>query len=244
MESKTSRPRISVIIPAANEEKFLPLAFASLEKQTFPRRDFEIIVSVNGSRDHTFEYAKAHADGVEYSESPLTPALARNRGAGIAKGDIFVFLDADSTLSPNTLSRIAEVCGGDVAGSVWCAPDTRRLSAQLFMTMKNVAHVTRFHNGVGGGLFFVDARAFRRTGGFSSTKRVSEFQELVARLKQDGVRYTFIADAIATTSTRRFEKEGMLKTIWFWVRWWFSWKMTFLFGRDTKEAKVAEEYHQ
>lgn len=243
MGESNYRIRVSVIIPAANEEQFLPLAIDSLKRQTLLREEFEIIVSVNGSSDKTFEYAKSHADQVVFSEAPLTPALARNRGAEIARGQVLVFLDADSILSPSALESIAHACKDAVYGSVRCAPDQKRLSALIFMGLKNFIHLTGLYKGVGGGLFYCSATVFRRSGGFNGRKRVSEFQELIARLRQGGNKYVFVYDAVATTSIRRFEKTGFFKTIWFWIRWWFAWRLGLLVGDDKEANQVAGEYH-
>ena len=51
-----SNPRISVIIPTLNEEKYLPILLHSLKQQTF--RDFEVIVADAGSTDKTKEVAE------------------------------------------------------------------------------------------------------------------------------------------------------------------------------------------
>jgi glycosyltransferase involved in cell wall biosynthesis len=93
-------PLISVIIPAFNEEKFLGNCLFSLKNQDF--NDFEIIVVDNNSRDKTSKIAKKF--GVKLvSEKNQGAALARNRGAKEAKGEILAFTDADTILPKNWL---------------------------------------------------------------------------------------------------------------------------------------------
>ena len=49
-------PKISIVIPSLNEEKFLPILLESITKQTF--KDFEVIIADAGSKDNTVEIAK------------------------------------------------------------------------------------------------------------------------------------------------------------------------------------------
>lgn len=96
-------PRISVVIPAYNEEKYLPLCLASLKKQTFT--DFEIIVVDNNSVDKTAKVAKSFgARVIPEKIQGMTPA--RERGFKEAKSEIIARTDADTVVSPNWLSQI------------------------------------------------------------------------------------------------------------------------------------------
>lgn len=90
-------PSISLIIPTKNEEKFLPRLLASIKSQTL--QPLEIIVADNHSSDKTPEIAKNA--GAFLIEGGFAYA-GRNNGAEIARGDIFVFMDADTYLPENT----------------------------------------------------------------------------------------------------------------------------------------------
>lgn len=94
---------LSIIIPTLNEEKYLPLLLDSIKKQSFS--DYEIIVSDAGSKDKTIEIAKKY--GCQVVKGGLLP-FGRNRGADSAKGDIFLFLDADVILPENFLKTAVE----------------------------------------------------------------------------------------------------------------------------------------
>ncbi len=101
----TSKPFVSVVIPALNEEKYLPSPLSSLAKQTF--KDFEIIVSDGGSTDQTTAIAKKFgARTVVTPHSSVT--MARQKGADVAKGEIIVGADADTTYPPDHLERIVD----------------------------------------------------------------------------------------------------------------------------------------
>ncbi|MBA3063455.1 MAG: glycosyltransferase, partial [Atribacteria sp.] len=84
---------ISIIIPALNEENYLPRLLGSLEKQNL--KDYEIILADAGSKDRTIEIAKKY--GCKVVPGGL-PAKGRNEGAKAARGDLFLFLDSDLVL--------------------------------------------------------------------------------------------------------------------------------------------------
>ncbi len=84
---------LSIIIPAMNEEKYLPLLLDSIKKQDFT--NYEIIVADAGSKDKTLEIAKKYNCKIV---SGGLPAKGRNEGAKIADGGTLFFLDADTLL--------------------------------------------------------------------------------------------------------------------------------------------------
>ena len=94
---------LSIIIPTLNEEKYLPKLLDCIKEQDF--KDYEIIVADAGSKDQTVEIAKKY--GSQVVKGGLLPA-GRNRGAEAAKGDIFLFLDADVFLPPHFLKNAVE----------------------------------------------------------------------------------------------------------------------------------------
>jgi len=96
-------PKFSIIIPTLNEEKYIENLLKSVKKQTL--QPVEIIVADAGSKDKTREIAKKY--GAKVVKGGL-PAVGRNAGAKIAKGDILVFLDADAWLPRNTLESLCD----------------------------------------------------------------------------------------------------------------------------------------
>lgn len=98
-----THPQISVVIPAFNEEKYLPLCLSSLQKQTF--KDFETIVIDNNSTDQTAKVAhKFGARVVQEKKQGMIPA--RERGFKEAKAEIIARTDADAVLTPQWLEKI------------------------------------------------------------------------------------------------------------------------------------------
>src|SRR5258706_13449211 len=88
---------ISVVIPAHNEEKYLGATLEALGKQDYGW--FEVVVVANGCTDRTAHVARDRCHRlIVLSQKSL--GVARNLGARMAKGEILVFLDADTLLDP------------------------------------------------------------------------------------------------------------------------------------------------
>jgi hypothetical protein len=109
----SARPKVSVLVPARNEESALPRLLASLREQTYS--DFEVVVVDDASEDGTgaiLERAAQRDDrtrpvrGSGPPEGWLGKPAALHRAATHATGDLFLFLDADARLAdPAALER-------------------------------------------------------------------------------------------------------------------------------------------
>jgi len=119
------KTKFSIIVPAHNEEDVIERAIKSVQNQTF--KDFEIIVSNDGSTDKTREIV----EGLTKKDKRIkilnrnkghSAAYARNRGAEIAKGEILVFLDADTYLGKELLKKINNVSKKADAFAFHCLP--------------------------------------------------------------------------------------------------------------------------
>ena len=95
--------KISVVIPALNEEKLLPKTLASLNQQT--RKPDEIIVVDASSTDKTAMLAK-DAGAIVISIPKKTIGYSRQQGLFKATGDIVATTDADAILPPDWIERI------------------------------------------------------------------------------------------------------------------------------------------
>ena len=101
MMSEEFIPKISVVIPAYNEEAWIERAVQSVKQQDYPG-EFEIIVVDNGSTDKTALIATRCGTRVVY-EPKRGPSAARNAGYNAAQGEIIAFMDADSFAPPDWL---------------------------------------------------------------------------------------------------------------------------------------------
>lgn len=101
-------PKVSVILPIFNVEKYLPNALKSLKKQKL--KDLEIICINNGSSDRSQKiiekFQKNNPRVVSISHAPRSIGAARNEGLSIATGEYIAFLDPDDTFNPNALELL------------------------------------------------------------------------------------------------------------------------------------------
>ena len=99
IDSLSSKPLVSVVIPCFNQAGFLAEAIASVQKQSYP--NIEIIVVDDGSTDNTSEVARASVNVKCYHQANAGLSAARNTGIKKSKGFFLVFLDADDVLYPD-----------------------------------------------------------------------------------------------------------------------------------------------
>lgn len=104
--------KISVIIPAYNEEKVIKECLKSLSRQTY--KEMEVIVVDDGSTDGTKskirnKKLKLHIKNLKILEQGHKgPGTARNLGARQARGEILVFVDADMTFEPDFIKKLVK----------------------------------------------------------------------------------------------------------------------------------------
>jgi glycosyltransferase involved in cell wall biosynthesis len=106
---------VSVVVAAYNEARHIGALLQSLERQT--SRPLDVIVVDDGSTDDTA--AIAEREGATVLRLPHRgTALARNAGAGAARGEILVFLDGDMECAPDFLDRlVAPIADGRAVGT-------------------------------------------------------------------------------------------------------------------------------
>ena len=228
---------ISIVIPTLNEE-------AAIEKtlQQFSQiknTDFELIVSDGGSTDRTRELAKKAGARVIVSDAKTrqTIAAGRNLGANNAKGEYFLFLDADVQLKNHDefLQTLLERFAGDqqlVAATVRVKilPELASLADRLLSTM--MIDWPHFINNnilqtgsASGEVMFVRKSAFEQVGGFNETLVACEDINLFERLAKIGKTRSFY-DLCVYHSGRRFHQVGWAKIVYIWVENFFYYKFS------------------
>ena len=178
--------KISVIVPAFNEEKLLGASLSAIQNAAtaFRQRgwDFELVVCDNNSTDRTAEIARA-AGAVVVFEPFNQIGRARNSGAAAATGDWLLFIDADSQPSPGLFGDVADAIasGRCLAGGSTVRLDESMLAAGFITGLWNC--LSRFQHLLAGSFIFVPADVFRQAGGFSDKYFAAEELELSQRLK-------------------------------------------------------------
>jgi len=178
----------SVVIPAYNEADFLPSTLETLFKVLveIPQHRGEVIVVNNGSTDRTAQIAEqCGAKVVEEKNRGI--GRARNSGAAIAKGEILIFLDADTWLYLPTLKMALEqisngVCGGGGALVKFDQNYGRFLSGIVMPALWNF--VSKTCKLAAGSFIFCRKKDFVEMGGFSEKLYAGEEIHFCLALKK------------------------------------------------------------
>ena len=218
--------RVSVVIPAYNEERLLPATLAAVraaaEAIAMRGWEWEVVVCDNNSTDRTAEIARAA--GATVVHEPVNQiGRARDTGARAASGDWLVFIDADSLPCAGLLGDIADAIesGRWVGGgaTVRLPEDTPR-SARLYAGTWNAW--SRLVGWAAGSCVWAEAAAFRAAGGFGSEVYAGEEIGLSRRLarvgRARGLGFRILAAHPLLTSDRK-------------VRLYSSWEVVRLLAR-------------
>jgi len=202
---------ISIIIPTLNEEKYLLLLLKEIKKQTF--KDFEIIIADGGSVDRTVEIAENFACRIIFV-SNTSPAKGRNEGAKIAKGDIFLFLDADNLYLPGDFfKKLSEEFKKRNLGvaSFPIYPKGNRFDKFAYFLYNFWAKLTQRFLAYATNAVLVKKEIHQKIGGFDGKIKIGEDHDYARRAKRFG-KFGFIETKPVLTSIRRFERDGRFKT--------------------------------
>ena len=202
--------KISVVVPAFNEEKLITASLVAIRGAmgAFAIREWasELIVCDNNSMDRTAELARAAGAAVVF-EPVNQIARARNKGAEAATGDWLVFVDADSHPSAELFGDAAEAIesGKYIFGGCTMRLDKNYLLAGLTARLWN--GISRVWKLAAGAFIFCETASFREAGGFDNQLFASEEIDLSKRLaalaRKKGKRGIILSKHPMVTSGRK-----------------------------------------
>ncbi|MHC4219531.1 MAG: glycosyltransferase [Planctomycetota bacterium] len=219
-------PRFSLIIPAWNEEKYLPRLLDTVDEARRVYADgaeaIEVIVADNSSTDRTAEIARARGCRVAHVERRRI-ACARNGGAAAARGAILCFVDADYRIHPETFNVIdRELATGRFIGGA-TGIQVERWSAGIAVTLVVILGLLRLFR-LDGGVWFCRREDFDTVGGYDESVPISEDVRLLWALRKLGRRrrpkqkLSIGRDtgppARALVSVRKFDTHGDWHFLW------------------------------
>lgn len=208
--------KLSVIIPAFNEEKFLPQLLRSLAAQKI-NHEYEVIVVDNNSTDKTAKVAQSFGAKV-IKEVRKGPAYACNAGFRAATGDILIRIDADTVVEPFWLSKIAKSFEKDpeviaIGGPVYPLETNWFENIVFYPAMLFWMYVMRI---TGKGYFLIQVavrrEAFYKVNGYNTTLKVGEDLHFANQLSEIG-KIAFNFNTYIHASTRRMRNEGLLSFV-------------------------------
>lgn len=208
---------VSVVIPAYNEEKYLPKTLESLQNQPHPDFDFEVIVVDSGSTDKTGEVAKKYGARV-LRTIKKNPAFARQKGVEQAQGEIIVCVDADTTVPKDHFLAVVSEFKKDpslvgLTGVIdgWGGPFWQNFFYKWINTIFFQLNYLLGRPGFQGQSFAFKKSAFLKIGGFKTDIYTGEDFDLGFRMSKIG-KIKFLARVMGISSLRRI-KEGLSKTV-------------------------------
>ena len=205
---------ISIIVPVLNEAQGISESLAALAP--LRARGHEVIVVDGGSSDKTPDLARRAADRVV--SAPRGRASQMNAGAALARGEVLVFLHADTRLPEAAGARILQ--GLAASGRAWGRFDVRIEGASVFLPV--IAFFMNLRSratgiATGDQAMFVRREAFERAGGFPPLELMEDIA--LSRSLKRVSRPLCLAEK-AVTSGRRWERHGVLRTVFLmgWLR--------------------------
>lgn len=220
---------ISIVIPVLDEAHHIEATLAALAP--LRRRAVEVLVVDGGSRDDTVDRARPHADQV------LLAARGRSRqmnaGAAQARGDVLLFLHADTVLPPDADRLLHEALASQ---ALWGRFDVRILGRPWMLRVVSFLMNLRSRlTGIATGdqAIFMRREAFDRLGGFPDQPLMEDVEMSRRLLTLD--RPVCLSARVAT-SGRRWETRGVWRTIL--LMWCLRWR----YWRGESADRLARAY--
>ncbi len=222
--------KLSIIVPVLNEAEGITRTLSAL--QPFRLKGHEVIVVDGGSDDATAQRSQGFADQV--IRSPRGRSRQMNAGARVAGGDVFLFLHGDSQLPDQADMLIAEHLGRE--GKDWGHFDVMlsgnhpllRLTELLMNWRSRISGIA-----TGDQAMFVRRSLFEKLGGFPEIDLMEDIA-LSKRLKRWGPPLC-LKDTVKTSS-RRWEKNGVLRTVF------LMWRLRLFYFLGSNPERLARIY--
>lgn len=223
--------KLSIIIPVLNERENIKKSLPTL--QWARRLGHEIIVVDGGSDDDSAAEAEQFADLVIFSSSGRAHQM--NAGAQQARGDVFIFLHVDTLLREECITRLCDKMLS--RETVWGRFDVR-LSGKhvLFRIIEMMMNWRSRLTGIATGdqAIFVAKNTFHSIAGFAEIPLMEDI-EICRRL--NALKKPLCLYAKVVTSSRRWEKNGILATII------LMWRLRLAYWQGADPRMLAKQYH-
>jgi len=232
-------PKVSILVPAYNEEKTIASTLKSLLNLDYPKDKLEIIAINDGSTDKTLEIMKKFRKyGIKIIDKPNGgKASALNAGLKKAKGEIIVCMDADSIVKRDALKKTIGYFNDPKVGAVASSlkvykPKTfwqRMQAVEYFYNifLRKVLALMDSVFVVPGPFGLYRREALERVGGWDE-KNITEDMELTFRLQKAGYKIETCLNSIVYTKTPETFKRLIRQR----VRWYRGFIIT---SREYKE---------
>ena len=237
LSAPSAVPTLSVVVPVLNEAKGIAHTLAALAP--LRARGAEVLVVDGGSSDGTAALALPHADAV--LAGPRGRARQMNVGAAGARGQVLLFLHADTQLPPDAdRLLLGALANGDSnstsSGAFWGRFDVHIVGRHpMLRVVATLMNWRSRWSGIATGdqAMFVRREVFERVGGFPDQALMEDI-ELSHRLRRLGP--PACLRQRVSTSGRRWETRGVWATIF------LMWRLRWRYWRGESAQSLAEAY--
>ena len=219
---------ISIIIPVLNEKQSIKALLQQL--QIYRQQGHEVIVVDGGSHDETVSVSKALADKVISSESGRANQM--NKGFAESENEVLWFLHADTSIPENVIEIIQEC----LIKNDWGRFNIKLSGSHfLFRVIEKMINIRSCFSGIATGDqgIFVKRKIFESVGGYSE---VPLMEDVALSKKLKNISQPACIKVTLTTSSRRWEKNGIIKTIL------LMWYLRFLYWIGVTPDRLAKLY--
>ncbi len=191
-----NRPLVSVIVPVYNGERYLAEAIEGILTQTHPVH--EVIVVADGSIDRSAQEAKRFGSAVRYVfQHQAGVGATRNRGAELAEGSFFAFLDAADLWTEDKLRLQLAAFAADPKLDVAFGQVEQFHSPELDAAAKSQTYCPPgLMSGYVPGAALIKRSAFERVGSFETNWCVGEFVSWYLHATEVGLRMLMLPDLV------------------------------------------------
>lgn len=221
---------VSIIIPVLNEENSIKKFLQQL--QSYRKLGHEVIVVDGGSQDKTCTIASALADKV--IESQPGRAIQMNSGTKQAQFNVLWFLHADTVISENAIDNIQQVLTEN--GKNWGRFNIKLSGSNiLFRVIEFMINIRSRVTGIATGDqgIFVNRKTFESVGGYSDLPLMEDI-DLSKKLKK--ISKPICLKEKLTTSSRRWEKNGIFSTVL------LMWRLRLLYWIGVSADRLSRQY--
>ena len=221
---------VSIIIPTLIEENNIKRLLNNLKQL---KGDFEVIFSDGGSLDKTLDIIKDFGD-CKIIKSDRGRAKQLNNGAKESNNDILLFLHADSIIEEDVLIKIENfIKNGNKVGCLKIKFDSKKIIMRLFAILSNLR--VKYRNiAFGDQGIFIEKKLFEDIGMFDDIPIMEDYKLSIKLKNVFPIKYI---DSYIISSSRRFEKNGILKTALLMQ------KLQYMFRRGVSIDKIANIYN-
>lgn len=222
---------VSIIVPILNEENTIEKLINNLNEL---EGEFEVIFSDGGSSDKTLSILNSVIkNNYKIVHSQKGRAKQLNNGAKESRYDILLFLHSDSVVEKDVLIKIENFIKTNNAGCLKIKFDSRKILMHICEFFSNL-RVSLRHIAFGDQGIFIKKELFNDIGMFDDIALMEDYKLSIKLKKVSPIK---AIDSYIISSARRFEKNGVIKTMICMQ------KLQYMFRNNEDIEKIANIYN-